>query len=386
MRTMPRGTLLLAGILLASALVACGGDSPTVGDVDPVPLGVAAPTYALASKRGLVVRSGDVRRTFAGFDSAEWLPGGNALLHRGWGVRGIWHPATDEVTSVRLGDPNRSVTQISLVEPEHTRANGPYRLVAYDLDGTEQWRVDLPEAEVAAEDAEDVQRQYKTAHTVDGTTFLSWYDNSELEEYDDYGILRVGPGGDELEQVQEGTPVVALWLAADGSALLATRRVSGDPCGGCQVTQQLIEIDADDGSTIATYSLPEEYDEGWDVREVDKVGSSIAVRFEETEFGRPDQDGDWDQWVEQRGTWVLDADGWSMVEDSDEEISWWQGPDDRIVAVPLPRERDRFIGGDEFTYWWEHDGERTRLRGLSRLDAGRRFYEASIPGQLLPPG
>ena len=36
---------------------------------------------------------------------------------------------------------------------------------------------------------------------------------------------------------------IATWLAADGSALLATKRVRGDPCGGCQVTQELIELD-----------------------------------------------------------------------------------------------------------------------------------------------
>lgn len=382
-----RLTPAAALVLLAATLASCGGDSdtPVATEVDPVPLDLAAPTYALATKEGLTLRSGEAEHTFADYSAAEWLPGGRALLGRGARFRGIWDPATDDVTLVRLGDPNRSVTQISLVEPEYPRGDAPYQLVAYDLDGTEQWRADLPKADVDdPRDNPDVERMYKSAHTIDGATFLYWYDNSELEEYDDYGILRVGPGGEGVEQVLEDVPVIALWLAADGSSLLATRRVSGDPCGGCQVTQQLIEIDPADGSTLATYSMPEEYDENWDVREVDKVGRRIAVRFEETEFPEPGTRGPW-QWLEQRGTWVLDEDGWTMVEGSDEEVSWWQGPDDRIVAVPLPRTRGPVIPGHAFAYWWEHDGERTRLPGLTQLDAGRRYYEASIPGQLIAP-
>lgn len=382
-----RATSAAALLLLAAGLAACssGDDGPVANEVDPVALDLAAPTYALATEDGLAVRSGEVEHTFADYTAADWLPGGKALLHRGFGTRGIWDPATDAVTPVRLGDPNRSVTQISLVEPEYARAGKPYQLVAYDLDGTELWRVDLPEAEAeGSRDEEDVERLYKSAHTVDGATFLYWYDNSELEEYDDYGILRVGPGGEGMEQVLEDTPVIALWLATDGSSLLATRRVSGDPCGGCQVTQQLIEVDPDDGSTLATYSMPEEYDENWDVREVDKVGDRVAVRFEETEFPEPGTRGPW-QWLEQRGTWVLDDDGWTMVEGSDDEVSWWQGPDDRIVALPLQKRRGAHIPGHDFSYWWEHDGERTRLPGLTQLDAGRRYYEASVPGQLIAP-
>ncbi|NYI99475.1 hypothetical protein HNR19_000174 [Nocardioides thalensis] len=386
MRLRSRTTSAVALVLLASGLASCGGDtdSPVAGEVDPVPLDLAAPTYALATRDGLALRSGEARSTFADYTSAEWLPGGRALLGRGWSKRGIWDPATGDVTPVRLGDPNRSVTQISLVEPAHPKGDDPFQLVAYDLDGDEQWRVNLPEAEVAPEDSEDVERMYKSAHTIDGATFLYWYDNSELEEYDDYGILRVGPEGEDIKQVLEDVPVIALWLAADGSSLLATRRVSGDPCGGCQVTQQLVEIDPKDGTALATYDLPEAYDENWDVREVDKVGARIAVRFEETEFPEPGTRGPW-QWLEQRGTWVLDEDGWTMVEDSDEEVSWWQGAADRIVAVPLERKGGGRIPGHDFAYWWEHDGERTRLRGLTQLDAGRRYYEASIPGQLLAP-
>jgi len=385
--------MLAAAALAVSLLAGCGDDpkgdtdGSAATDVEAVPLGLTAPTYALAGRDGLRLRAGDVRRTLPDHGTAEWLAGGRALLMRGALVRGIWDPATDEVTEVRLDDPNRSVTQVSLVEPGRG-PGAPYQLVAYDLDGAEQWRVDLPEAEAdveGTEDADDVERMYGSAHTIDGATFLRWYDNSELEEHDDYGVLRVGPDGEGAEQVLTDVPVIALWLAADGSALLATRRVSGDPCGGCQVTQQLVEIDPADGSVVATHDLPVEYDDEWDVREVDKVGSRIAVRFEETVFGEPDQDGDWDQTLEQRGTWVLEGGDWSMVEGSDVEVSWWQGPDDRVVATPLAKEDDDFNLGDEFAYWWEHEGERTRLPGMTFTQRGRRYYETSVPGQLLPP-
>lgn len=370
-------------LLLATAVAACGGgdEGPTTVDVTPVPLDLAAPTYAIASRDGLVLRSGDLARVFPEYTGAEWLPGGRALLTRGWWVRGVWDPATDEVTRVKLGDPNRSVAQISLVEPE-LATQGPFRLVAYDLDGQEQWQVELPTTE---SDNPDVERLYKSAHTIDGATFLYWYDNSEDESEAAYGILRVGPEGEDLHQVQEGTPIIAMWLAADGSALLATQRTSGDPCGGCEVTQEIIEIDPGTGETVTEWSMPDEYEDSWDVREVDKVGDRIAVRFEDTEFSEPGKGGDWNQWIEQRGTWVLDDDGWSMVEGSDEELSWWQGPVDRIVATALPRPEDPGMKGDDFTYYWEHDGERVVLSGRTHLHVKRRYYEASVPGQLLPP-
>lgn len=163
-------------------------------------------------------------------------------------------------------------------------------------------------------------RSYISAHTIDGTTFLRWHDGGEEYTEGDYGLLRIGPKGEIVDNVHVNVPIIALWLAADGAALLATKRVHGDPCGGCQVTQQLIEIDPDSGETIAEHDLPEEYDANWDVDEVDKVGDRIAVRFHETVFAENPQD--MSQEFGQRGTWVLDDEEWSMVPGSDREISW----------------------------------------------------------------
>lgn len=389
---MQRGRRAVVAVVLGSALlVGCGNPAPTQGDVAPTPLGLTPPTYALATPQGLVVRAGEVQRTFRQFEAADWLPGGRALLRRAWKPAHLWDPATGAAGgALPFADPNRSVEQIAIIAPEDAMEHYPgpdnrYRLVAYDLSGDEQWRVDLPriEDDPDAKTADDAWRQYLSAHTIDGATFLRWGDSSESDEVDGYGVLRVADGGRTVEQVQEGTPIIALWLAADGSALLATKRVWGDPCGGCEVTQQLIEIDPEDGSTLAEYDLPGAYEKTWDVREVDKVGGRIAVRFEEAVWA-DDDSGDYR--TVQRGTWVLDEDGWSMVAGSDREISWWQGPEDRIVGTPLGRNERTGRTGDTFSYAWEHAGERTPLKGLTLAAGGKaRFYEASIPGQLLPP-
>ncbi len=388
MTRLARVVATLTTTLLLGGLAACdsgggGSDGPVRGDVEPVPLGLTPPTYALAAEDGLHVRIGDAEKVLTGYSEVEWLPDGRALLLRGGRVTGAWNLATLDVHPVRMPDPNRSVTVIATVQPEYGRIGTPYELVVRDLDGVEQWRTELPMVEVPKRDRMDVERLYGSAHTIDGTTFLRWYDNTELEDYDDYGVLRVADDGAEQEQVLEGEPVIALWLAADGSALLATKRVQGDPCGGCQVTQQLIEIDPATGDVLAEHAMPDEYTPDWDVREVDKVGDRIAVRFEETEFG--DETGDdWYQRLAQRGTWVLDEDGWSMVPGSDEEISWWQGPEDRILAVP--REGGKEYAGFSFDYYWEHDGDRIRLPGRTEADGpGQAFYDATVPGQLLPP-
>ncbi len=388
MKQRPRAAVRVSAVaaLLLVAVTACdnplgGSDGPVDSGVGPVPLELPAPSYALATKEGLSLRVGDVERVFPKASDAEWLPGGRALLREGDRTR-IWDPATDELTDpLPFADPNRAVTQIDLIGPEYGPRDydDPYGLTAYDLDGEERWRIDLPLTDnpEASKDNE-LQRSYLSAHTIDGTTFLRWHDGSEYyDDHGDYGLLLVGPDGEFGDDVLVNVPVIAVWLAADGSALLATKRVSGDPCGGCQVTQELAELDPETGEILAEHSLPEEYDANWDVREVDKVGDRIAVRFEETVFTRGKQA------LHQRGTWVLDDEGWSVVPGSDEEVSWWQGPDDRIVAVPIDKKGG--FSGYDFTYWWEHDGERTRLPGRHEYDGGRIFYNASVPGQLLAP-
>lgn len=424
-RTLRGVVLLLCVSFLLAAAPACGvtdaltsplTDSLTDptdfrSDVEPVDLGLTAPTLATAVKGGLLLRSGDTQRVVPRATGAEWLPGGRALVRFDTPETHVqvWDPATDSLSGdVPFLEPNRSVSAIARLgrskpprglpadEPVYDEPfwDEPYRLTTYDLDGRELWHTDLPLTDnPAATKGNELQRSYLSAHVIDGATFLAWHDGSEWYDSGDYGLLRVGPGGKGFSNTFVGDGLKSVWLSADGSALLATRRPHGRPCGGCQVKLELIEIDPATGEIAADYGMPDAYTKHWDVLAVDKVGDRVAISFTEAVFH--DEETDVQQVL--RSTWVHDDSGWSKAPDSDEELSWWQGPDDRIVGVPLPPERDKY--GVRFDYFWEHDGQRTPLTGgtettwsvLEHYGGGeseRMHYgsNASIPGQLLPPG
>ena len=375
----------------------------------PVDLDLAAPTLATGVKGGLLLRSGKTRLTVRHATSATWLPGGKALVRFDTPRTHtrLWDPATNTLSAdLPVLDPNRSVTGIAVlgrsappknlspdepVDPTPLR-NEKARLTAYDLSGKEQWHTDLPLTDNPdATKGNELERSYLTAHLIDGATFLAWHDGSEWYEDGDYGLLRVGPGGKGFTNTFVGNGVKSMWLSADGSALLATRRPHAQPCGGCQVKLELIEIDPATGKLAASYGMPDAYDKSWDVLEVDKVDGKVAISFDEAVY-----DPKYDLQPKLRGTWVRDEDGWSMVPGSDEERSWWQGPHDRVVAVPIPPSHPYF--DERYTYYWEHDGKRSPLRGatssgwsvLEHYPGGeseriRYGSNASVPGQLLRP-
>lgn len=407
--------------LVIGPLGACGVTDAVTGaltepaeftsTVEPVDLALPAPTLATAVTGGLLLRSGDIQRTVPRATGAEWLPGGKALVRFDTPRTHVqvWDPATDTLSAdVPFLEPNRSVAAIAILsrsKPPRQRPDGepvdgtpfwdePYRLTTYDLGGRELWHTDLPLTDNPdAEKGNELQRSYLSAHVIDGATFLAWHDGSEWYEDGDYGLLRVGPGGKGFSNTFVGDGLKSVWLSADGAALLATRRPHGKPCGGCQVKLELIEIDPATGEIAADYGMPDAYTKDWDVLEVDKVGDRVAISFTEAVFH--DEETDLQQVL--RSTWVHHDAGWSKVPGSGQERSWWQGPSDRIVAVPLPPERDRY--GVSFDYFWEHDGERAPLTGgttsewsvVETYGGGHRermHYgsDASVPGQLLPPG
>jgi len=406
---------LVLGSLAMGALTGCGiTDALTdpeafTSSVDPVDLRLTAPTLATAVKGGLLLRSGTAERTVPHATSAEWLPGGRALVRFDTPRTHVqmWDPATGSLSAdVPLLDPNRSVSAIAMLgrskppaqQPGHEPVdsepmwNEPYRLTTYDVQGRERWHTDLPLTDNPdAEKGNELQRSYLTAHVIDGATFLAWHDGSEYYEDGDYGLLRVGPGGKGFSNTFVGNGLKSMWLSADGAALLATRRPHGQPCGGCQVKLELIEIDPATGKLAADYGMPPAYTKDWDVLEVDKVGDRVAISFTEAVW-----QNELDVQQVLRGTWVHDADGWSMVPGSDKERSWWQGPADRVVAVLVPPTKDSY--GDQYRYLWEHDGKRSPLTGATNSgwsvlehyaggQSERMQYgsDASVPGQLLPP-
>lgn len=391
------GARAAVALALAATVVATTASCSLIGDLDgvyesqadPVDLALPAPTYALATEDGLVLRAGDQRRVLQRAVTAEWLPGGTALVYVRGGVR-VWDPATNDLGTRKVlgkrdfpvapGDLKRSVSQVD-VRVEFAGSDRT-DLAAYDLGLARKWQVTLPGVSDYGEGlADGMVRDYQFGHTVDAITYLPWseYQQDGIETQPHYGLLRVGPAGEVLGEVQVNERIKSMWLAADGSALLATRRTSGDPCGGCQVELELVELDPATGDVVAEYGMPDEYDANWDVMDVDKVGAGVAIRFNEYVDPVPDSDTASTELL--RGTWVLEDDEWSLLEGSEEEITWWQGPDDRVVA----RVQDQPVTANlDYGIFWVSGDVETRLSG--RLDwPGPAYREGSIPGQLLPP-
>ena len=404
-----RSRVPIAALALLLTLGSCGvlgGDDDGVHQavIESVDLDLDAPTYAAATREGLLLRSGDAERVLPGASEVEWLPGGRALVYIGDRVR-IWDPDADELgPPVRLwregealvnpapGDLKRSVTQVSVSHERLVQREGRAPVVgdvltAYDLDLDIRWRTDLPGPDpIEGVPMEYLERTYLQGHTVDGITYLPWSDfNASGEESDpQYGLLRVGAEGEVLDTVQANQRIKAVWLSADGAALLATRRVSGHPCGGCQVTLELVELDPRTGDVVGEYGMPDDYDKSWQVAEVDKVGDRVAIRFDEVVWHEGTDPADVWETLVLRGTYVSDDDGWTLLEGSQDEISWWQGPEDRIVARPVGKD-DGFARGANLRLFWVHGEEERPLPGKLLGGVGRRTYVGSVPGQALPP-
>lgn len=383
-------TLLLAGCGL---LPGGGADPVHESEVEPSDLALPGPTYAVATPQGLLLRAGDVSRVYRGASTVEWLPGGRALVYFRKVAR-LWDPETGELGGPHrlssdlpfiAGEIKRSVTQVDVTLDLDHKHPETSRLAAFDLDLERKWRVPLPGPDNADPDAgsgSGFDRGYQQGHTIDGTTYLMWsdYDPNGEESEPHYGLLQVGPDGEVLDQVQVNERITSVWLSADGAALLALRRPSGHPCGGCEVELELVELDPATGEVVGEYGMPDGYDASWRVVEVDKVGDRVAVRFDG--FFEPGDGerrrGDYAL----RGTWVRDDDGWSLLEGSKQEITWWQSADDRVVARPADERRTDAI---EMELLWLHGDQEEPIDGALVAEQRRRYYEGVIPGQALPP-
>ena len=356
-----------------------GGDAVFDTGIEPAALEAEAPAYmALDGERTLLLRSGDHVRRLARADAVDWLPDGNALVRTGGQVR-VADPARGLLGRGRRmwEDPSRAVTRLnSLDHPgsgELVDAE-TFVLRSYDLSLGLVEEVPLPPTDNPdATDYNELYRNYFGAvPTIDGVTFAKWHDGSEWYEDGDYGVLRME--GDEQENVLINADIVGLYLSADGTGLLGLRQSSGDPCGGCVVDQDIVEIDPATGEIAAEYGTPEPYDEDWRVGGIDKVGDRVAVRYYDAVQRRGGFVYD------QLGTWVYDGE-WSMLPGSDEELTWWQG-EDRVVARVDPSERRR---GDGFDLFWVHGDDETPLPGeLGRLPHGVPM-SGRVAGQYLPP-
>ena len=375
-----RRTALVAGLLLVttgcSTIADFFGENAVLDTgIEPATLAFEGPTYMALQGRTLLVRNGDDEQQVPGGRAVHWLPDGNALavVDPRRARTQVVDPATGPVGALRdfWEDPSRPVGQLNSLRrlDMHEHVLRTYDLSLELVDELELPRTDNPDATAYNE----LERNYFGAvPTIDGVTFAKWHDGSEWYLDGDYGVLRIE--GDEQENVLVNANIVGLYLSADGTGLLGLRQSSGDPCGGCVVGQDIVEIDPATGEIGAEYCMPDDYDRSWRVKAMDKVGSRVAVRFTEPVQQRS-------RFIyEQRGTWVYDGE-WTMVEGSDRELTWWQG-EDRVVARIDESERRR---GDGFDLFWVHDGEETPLAGeLARRPLGEPV-EGSVAGQLLPP-
>lgn len=329
-----------AATALALALSGCGTPSPAPSRLEPRPLGLTAPTYATVVPDGLLLRAGDHHEVVRGARSVDWLPDGRAVVVLAGGRR-LWDPATG--LGARLPPTDGATSPLLALEVDRAPGAASH-LASYTPEGRLAWRVALPLTDNPApdEDAEEVAREYFDAVAAGSRIFLRWHDGSQWVGDGDFGLLVLDDHGDVVGTAQLNQPIRQLWPSVDGSALLATRQVSGVPCGGCHVAMRLDELDPRTGRTVASYPFPSAYRPAWQVAAVDKVGRRVAVRFTG------------------HGAWVLDDDGWH----EQAAQQWWQGRHDRIQV-----RAGRLV--------WLHDGRATLLA----VDPAR----AVVPGQLLPP-
>ena len=327
--------------------------------IEPLTLELDGPAYTAAVRGGLLVRDGEESVVLRRASTAAWLPDGRVLAgtHR---RAQVVDPATGPVGPTLTTDsiPERTVTRLGILRGD----GADQRLASYDLDLVRLGRTDLPDTDNpdVATDSELARNYYGSAPTVDGVTFVEWHDGSAYYDQGDYGVLRIE--GDEQSNVLVNERIVELFVTPDGAALLALRQTSGDPCGGCLVPQEIVEIDPATGEIVGEYGMPEGYDDSWGVEAVDKVGDRVAVRLHEI------------------GTWVFDG-SWELLDGSDEVTTWWQG-EDRIEARPAPDEPDR---KDRLQLVWVSGDEETELPGELIWARGHATAYGSVAGRLLPP-
>ena len=375
-----RRTWLAVGVLVV--LSGCstvadffGEDAVLDTGIEPTVLAFDGPTYMAMDGRSLLVRNGTDVQRLPGARAVHWLPDGKALavVDPRRARRQVVDPATGPVGPARefWEDPSRPAEQLNALWrlEMHEHVLRSYDLSLRLVDERTMPPTDNPDATASNE----LERNYFGAvPTIDGVTFVKWHDGSEWYEGGDYGLLRID--GSEQENVLINANIVGLYLSTDGTGLLGLRQSSGDPCGGCVVAQDIVEIDPVTGEIGSEYGVPDDYDRSGRVRAIDKVGDRVAVRFTEPVQRR----GTFT--YEQRGTWVYDGE-WTMVDGSDRELTWWQGGD-RIVARVDDTERRR---GDGFDLFWVHGGEETPLPGELAARPLGGPVEGSVAGQLLPP-
>lgn len=362
--------------------------------VDPVATTIRPPQYVAyapyptdTEPSGLVMRAGAGSRAVVGGTHALWLNDGRLLVattelykceptdryaecSRGdVGVLDVASGRTTPVPGIPRGTrlwelPGEGLHRVNLAVPKATHDAPVDRPVSFAPDLTSRTVLDPP----TAPDGRGTERSLGSrVFTIGGWHYVRFSDTIGQQTSDEYGYLRAKVGSSSWEKVLLDQRLVKVWVSRDGRALLGLQQQRGEPCGGCTVKQQVVEIDPEAGTIAATYGVPDGYDKTWRVGDVDKVADRVLVRYVHTT-----------NVPENLGTWQYDGD-WSLVPGTDGVFTWWQGPDDRIEAVPTGSgER----AGVEL--FWVHDSKRTRLPG--QLPPFELEQWRGAPGSLVPLG
>ena len=368
--------LALVAVGVAAALW-IGSDDDASGavfdsNVQSVPLTIAPPEAATVVPGGILVTYGGLGRVVPHAVGARWLTTGKVLLaverkEPGYVAQTyrLYDPLRGTFTGSPIEDqldlPNDSTTEIAFVDGN--------RLLRWNLALTKREVVKLP-TKPTAEGTGEVVRSYAAQPvTVGGATFLRFSEVEDEEETLTYGVMRIAADG-STSDVLQGQRITRLRVSADGRSLLAVQQRRGEPCGGCLVAQDLVEIDPATGKIAGRYGTPPGYTKQWRVTRVDKVGATVAARYEGTCVT-----GDLACIPEQYGTWTYRDGSWSKVPGSERTETWWQGRDDRIV-----RRADRNVLREPIH--WLHGGKRTRLDGVL---VNQESSTGAVAGGLLRP-
>jgi len=335
---------------------------------------------------GLLVRAGSDRRKLLLASQAVWLDDGRLLVstYRRNGpcnfhgsaasqcrelVAAVLDPRSGRLSAIPglnglswselPGEALHRVTVTTAVPTSDVPLEVPVMLSA-DLTSTETIR--LPEYDGSNHDMN--RNTSRRIFSIGDWDYVGYSDNDGEDADESYGYLRRRTGTKSWHKVLVNQRLVALWVSSDGRALLGLQQKHGDPCGGCGVRQQIVEIDPVKGTIARTYGVPKPYDKLWRVGQIDKVGGRVLVRY----FS-------YDHVIVNHGVWAYDG-HWSLVRGTERAFAWWQGPKDRIEARPpakLPSD-----DGYYYELYWVHGDQSTRLPG--------RVGPADVPGWRGAPG
>ena len=367
--------VVLVGIALAVTLYVRGDDVTDEvfeSDVPALQPTIAPAETATVLPGGMMVTYGGVGRFVPHAVGARWLPTGKVLLaverkEPGYVAQTyrLFDPLRGDFTGSPIKDqldlPNDTTTDIEFLDGQ--------RLLRWDLALTKRDVVNLPTKAQAKGSGEVVRSYAAQPVTIDGATFLRFSEVEDEEETLAYGVTRVAADG-STSDVLKGDRITRLRVSADGRSLLAVQQHKGEPCGGCVVRQDVVEIDPDDGKIVGAYGAPAGYTKQWRITRLDKVGSTVAVRYEGICVT-----GDLACIPKQYGTWTYRDAEWSKVAGSERTETWWQGRDDRIV-----RRADRNVRREPL--YWLHDGERASVDGFL---ADEDNHTGDVAGGLLRP-